>query len=173
MSDPPNSFHLQFCIPKKWPLEVSTEETLGCANLLSSLAWNYLGATVVTPVAPAVKSLGWVRIEPDVIRQFAQYTLLIFLHLLWHMNWMFPFILEFCVGFGFKFRRWIHKFQSVFGSANNSNFAWALMEPVLVSECMVGLEVVHPWRWSRGGFDPPDPPLATPRNRAISATYWP
>ena len=64
-----------------------------------------------------------------------------------------------------------HKFQSVFGSANDSNFAYALMELVLVSECMVGLEVVHPWRWSRWGFDPPAPPLATPRNRAISATY--
>ena len=38
---------------------------------------HYLGATVVTPVTPAVKSLERVWIEPNVIRQFAPCTLII------------------------------------------------------------------------------------------------
>ena len=56
---------------------IDWRDTWVCKSIELTGLDHYLSATVVTPVAPAVKSLGWVRIEPDVIRQFAPCTLII------------------------------------------------------------------------------------------------
>ena len=79
---------------------IDWRDTWVCKSIELTGLDHYLGATVVTQVAPAVKSLGWVMIEPDVIRQCSMYsshfffidygTLIGWSHLFW--NYVYNFV---------------------------------------------------------------------------------